>query len=431
MSIGFGVSDLVMVAQKAIEVYTACREAPSEFQDCARLCNHVCLVIESCRPDKPDSILKLQDDNAMRIFSDSCKSTLASLETQLKKYNSLGTANQKFRDMAGFAYAKSDLDKIREELKEHLLVIAAFQNGNRLPSPTSTDLELPELMFGLFILVREQQDTVKSSFSLEKEEDWTSFRDKLGAKTSLTIPYLEQRKDQIREYALRMAKEQTEKQTSAGNDGTSSRQSGQLSESGKEESDLLFVVKPAKPRGNYNPTQNPWYASIGHRFLEKCQSGFDYVFTEPPCTWRYSEEEEWLCKFPEGWARIPTLISRKSEMEQAYFYTFNGLSSEKASRTKASRAYFSLYPFTCDEHIPKLTTNKTQYDELLHPERSTYGWTQALDGLKILWMIPGANQTRTLPPSRSRWSEHFQSPSSLIPSNPLGFDQRVTINYVG
>ena len=94
------------VGTLANNLYDALQNAAPEFQDCASLCHEVSLVIEGCRPKNSNSVLRVQDSKTVAELAGSCRTTFSSLESLLRRYNSLGSTSHRVRDTLGFTYAK-------------------------------------------------------------------------------------------------------------------------------------------------------------------------------------------------------------------------------------------------------------------------------------------------------------------------------------
>ena len=309
MSFGFSVGDLIAVGTLANQLWTACREASPEFQECGNLCQEVSLVIEGCRPTNPNSILRVQDSKTISQLAQSCGTTLSTLETLLQRYNSLGSTTNRVRDTLGFAYAKADCDKIRRRLGEHLLVINTFLTGRQVTAPYSVENVTPELFFALFTLLHNQtleSPAIDSSATLDLEDEtkWQAFRAQVIAKADIEGDYLDQKRSYVKACVQKIAKDQAKvAKSKARADGISTfseTTASPIVDVSASDSVQVRVSAPAKPKGKYNPWAIPWFSAIGIRYLQAVAVGFDYVINEPPCIWRYSKEEEWLCLLPEG-----------------------------------------------------------------------------------------------------------------------------------
>ena len=154
MSIGFSIGDLVAVGTLAND---ALQNAAPKFQDCASLCHEISLVIEGCRPNNPNSVLRVQHSKTVAELAGSCKTTFRSLESLLRKYNSLRSTSHRVRDTLGFAYAKGRRDNIRKRLGEHFLTINAFLTDSLVISGRdSVDEPTLELIAALFTIIHEE-----------------------------------------------------------------------------------------------------------------------------------------------------------------------------------------------------------------------------------------------------------------------------------
>ena len=402
MSFGFSVGDLIAVGTLANQLWTACREACPEFQDCGNLCQEVSLVIEGCRTN-PNNVLRVQDDNIISQLAKSCDTTLTTLKNLLQKYNSLGSTTHRVRDTLRFAYAKADCDKIRRRLSEHLLVINTFLTGMQVTAPHTVETVTPELFFALYSLLHNQaleSPATDSSaiLDLEDEAKWQAFRAQVMAKADIEGDYLDQKRSYVKACVQEFAKDQAKfAKSEAHTDGTSTSAqtiAGPNADVSTFDAVQVQVPAPAKPKGRYNPWAIPWFPAIGIRFLQVVAVGFDNVIQEPPCIWRYSKEEEWLCLLPEGWSRTPTMIFREGSLNPAYYYSYNNLSCQRDNQPKMSRAYFYYCPFSCDK--------PTRRDRSYHG-----GWQLGYDPntQKISWWIQdgGVVKTRSITPSESRF----------------------------
>ena len=397
MSFGISIGDLVAIGTLASQLSNALRGAAPEFQDCASLCEDVSLVIQACTTSRTNSPFCEKDTKTIVLLNKSCNTTLASLQTLLRKYESLGSTSHRVRDTLGFAYAKGDCDKLRRRLGEHLLVINTFLTGSPVSAPDSSADELtPELFFALFSILHEEKlkpEQAGNLLSLDIEDDskWATVRAVVVAKADFSGDYLDQKKPYVKSCIKRIAKDQSKAAAAEIPVGGEALVAAQ-----KEDEELpiatrkRWVISPAKPKGNYNPRDNPWYTSIGRKWLQVVQVGFDVGIEQPPCVWGYSEDDAWLCLLPEGWSRTPTMLKRRAVLQQAYYYCFNNLSCQSGNRPRTSRAYFGYCPLSDDGS-------------------STYfgveGWNIKLgnSGSVRVWQHARATQTRSLPPSGARF----------------------------
>ena len=410
MSFGVSVGDLVAVGTLANQLWTACREASPEFQDCGNLCQEVSLVIEGCRPNNPNTILHAQDKKIISQLAESCENTLSTLKHLLQRYHSLGSTSHRVRDTLGFAYAKSDCDNIRRRLSEHLLVINTFLTGRQVTAPDSAEDVSPELFFALFTLLHDQtlvSPAINSSanLDLDDETNWQAFRARVIAKADIEGDYLDQKRSYVKVCVKKFVEDRAKVAKSGANadsTSTSSEIITSIIRQGSTSNDVeVQIPAPAKPKGRYNPWAIPWFTAIGCRHLQAVAVGFDDLIKEPPCIWRYSKEEEWLCLLPEGWSRTPTMILRDDTLNPAYYYSYNNLSCQKDNRPKTSRGYFYDCPFSSDKEI-SLGDWKLGYDPIT---------------FKSSWWIHDGSivRTRRIPPSKSRFEMAIGMPPQMYP----------------
>ena len=369
-------------------------------------------------------MLREQDGKTISLLADSCTRTLKRFEKMLRRYDSLSSANHRVRDTLGFAYSRSELDKIRRRLNEQLLVITAFTSGTRVNTPTTTDEETPDLFFALYTILNESRSALSirgsliAAQNLENEVEWNDFRDKVALRAGLTSEAVDEKKSYVKVCVKRIEQESASPLAEQQSDRTSlpvenASESPSLIRGRNRSNKVPDVTGPAKPKGSYEPSDYPWYSAIGHSYLWKISSGFDSMFCEPPCIWNYSEDEQWLSELPEGYSRTVTMLYRQSKLEKAYYYSYNNLLCGEGNRPETSRAYFSTYPFTCDEHL--LDTPDLQ--KILSVN---YGWQYQFNIAtgRIGWMLPGNFMTRPFGPTRGRWLEDPpQPPQPVIPSN--------------
>lgn len=401
MSFGISIGDLIAIGTLASQLSNALRGAAPEFQDCASLCDDVSLVIQACTTNRTNSPLLKQDIKTIVLLNTSCNTTLAALQTLLRRYESLGSTSHRVRDTLGFAYAKGDCDRLRRRLGEHLLVINTFLTGSPVSAPDSSSDELtPELFFALFSILHEEklkpaQAGGLLSLDIEDDSNWATVRAFVITKADFSGDYLDQKKPYVKSCIKRIAKDQSKASAAEASVGGEALVAAQ-----KENEELpiatpqRWVISPAKSKGKYNPRDNPWYTSIGRNWLQKVQVGFDVVIEQPPCVWGYSEDEAWLCLLPEGWSRTPTMLKRRTVLQQAYYYCFNNLSCEPGNRPKTSRAYFAYCPFSDDESDSDI--NRDGWNAICVPGRYSF-----------VWQHVGATQTRSVPPSTARFHGVF------------------------
>lgn len=280
-------------------------------------------------------------------------------------------------------------------------MINTFLTGRQVTAPDSVEDVTPELFFALFTLLHNQtleSPAINSSanLDLEDETNWQAFRAQVIAKSGIEGDYLDQKRSYVKACVQKYAKDQAKIVKSK--NPTDSASSGTIASPNVEMSTFegvqVQVPAPAKPKGKYSPWAIPWFSAIGIRYLQGVAVGFDNVITEPPCVWRYSKGEEWLCLLPEGWSRTPTMVSREGNLNPAYYYSYNNLSCQRDKQPRMSRAYFYYCPFSCDNHIQKGSSSRN-------------GWKLGYDPntFKPSWWINdgGVVKTRSVAPSRSRF----------------------------
>ena len=336
MSFGVSLSDFVGAGTLAYQVWSACRDAPKDYQELGELCREIGIVVESCRPQDPYSVLRAQSPETLGLLARNCKATLERLEAILSKYNNLGTIHNLGKKM-GFIVAKKERENIRSRLREHLAAINTFLSGVQVETLGLT-VQL------LLQLLEEQKDSSHSAMEASIIDDPQKMHKLLkdfGSENSIADDELVKNKDLIR-VKMKATLEQGKE--------TSTRQPTPMSQ--KQHSDMSGVkdattpqILPAGPTPvdghQYDPYSIEWFRDGGFKFLTPVPCNFQYNFKIEPPVLRYSEEDEWLSSLPEGWSFTQCLINRQlGRKEEAFYYSFNNLSCSSGNMPRTSRAYF-------------------------------------------------------------------------------------------
>lgn len=366
MSFGFSIGDLIAAGTLAYSLYTRCLAAPIEYKELGELCHNIHIVVNSCRPNDPHTVLKNQDTECLSYLAKSLQKTLDQLEVLLIKYGTMG-ALQGIGNRFGFVGSKEERESIRRKLSEHLAVINTFLSGMTMSSITMLASLLMPFVKDKIALSAEQ--TVEAIV-----RDPTQVEDLLVDFSQVTeIPHAalavsrEAISEHLQETVLRKdGITSTEEMTFAGLLSTTAGESrtGGLSISASCGSDqgLPSVAKetpvlPAKPKvAMYDPWELDWFAGGGWRYFKAISADTrpeSEVFEPQVPEWRYSEEDEWLSKFPEGWSATQTLVDRNGQKCEGIFYLFNNLSCSPNNKPKTTRAYCKVYPFWSDEDREK------------------------------------------------------------------------------
>lgn len=333
MSFGFSVSEFVEAGQLAYKLYAACRDAPQEYNELAGLCRDVGIAVNACSPNDPRSVLKEQHKDAIALVGSNCLSTLKRLEDLLTKYQSSSGTIQNFGKKLGFVSAKSERESIRSRLQEHLAAISAVLNG----------VQINTLGFTVTLLVtmmKSEGQGLKAVDLQKMIDDPAKLQDlfqDLCQESKIAKDQLDQNKTAIEEKLKKAIQDD-------GKTSISSTPASGISNTRRPRGPATASTVP------YDPNAIDWYATGGKNFMLALNLFNAKSLTVKPADpiIRYSKEDEHWCKLPEGWSITQTLLrrgGRNSELEEAYYYSFNNLSCAPDNASRTSRAYFYTNPF--------------------------------------------------------------------------------------
>jgi hypothetical protein len=334
MSFGFSIGDFITAGQLAYQLWSECKAASSEYTELAELCHDVSIAVNACRPNDPYTILRRQHVETIALLAADCHTTLQRLQALLGKYQNMGTV-QNIGKKLGFVNAKEERKSIQSRLQEHFAAINTFLSGVQMETLGLTVKLLLKMLEGQnggrkidAQLIADDSDRLQDlfkEFSLENEVP----KDNLEKNTSAI-------KDKLKEAVFDDSAPLTVL------DGSAPEQ--RTSPAGLSEQKTLSG--PARPStAPYDPMAIDWFTTGKGLFALTVQAASTYYYKPDPPVIRYSRNDEWLCKLPEGWSITPTLVTRDQKTEEGYYYVFNNLLSSRGNEPRTSRVYCYSNPF--------------------------------------------------------------------------------------
>ena len=338
MSFGFSVGEFIKVGELAYKLVSACKAAPAEYHELGDLCQEVGIVIESCKPLDPKTVLKKQHVKNIALLSANCRATLQRLKTLLGKYENLDTV-QNLGKRIRFTTTKSERENIRNRLNQHILFMGAFFSGVQVETSAIT-VKL------LLKVLEERTDGTRKAILESVINDPNKLEDLLkdfGSENEVQATELEEEKGRIKE----KLKEAADSMDSATTKSTGDQSLPEKPQSGVSAGSL----GPAQVKDRiYDPSSIEWFRNGGYRFLAPVLTGQEITLQPVRPVIRYSEKDEWLCPFPEGWSATLVMITRQNQKGEAVYYTFNSLSCSSDDKPRSSRAFFLQSPFLANDN---------------------------------------------------------------------------------
>ena len=358
--------DLVIAGQFACKIWEACRDAGAEYDDLAQLCSEIHLTIDLCRPNERTSVLRQQESETIEVLASGIKTTLTRLEKILGSYSGINeTGVRSFRGRISFSFfTKSDRDDITKSLQQKLQLLTAVLQGSSL------NLQNVAVSLLLELVVEKRKAGDKR---LDDEAIKTNSTVVAGLIEDLGI-ISEHTKEKLlkdRKIGEKIIRAEIDKDESA--EGLAKPESPVklLEHSG------YFNAPTATKTDKFDPPKVlHWFGKIENLFtLVTVSDAFSQLTTvwpppNPPPI-RYSQQDEWLCPFQEGWTLNRTSAERLGISEQAFYFSYNSLSCQPDRKPMTSRLYFQLYPLipvSGNDNMPFQRDEKTGLIDMARKE---------------------------------------------------------------
>ena len=139
---------------------------------------------------------------------------------------------------------------------------------------------------------------------MEERTKWRAFWARVVAGADTEGDYLNQKRFYVKTCVRKYSKDQAKRANSMAQFDDVSTSPDIIASPTVDVSTLdvvpVQISAPVKSNGTYNLWAIPWLSTICIRYLQGVAVAFDTVVEEPPCIWRYSKVEKWLCPLPEG-----------------------------------------------------------------------------------------------------------------------------------
>ena len=125
MGSGLGMGDIIAISKLAVKVYIAYKDAPNEYKHVTEEVKSLHIMVKKAAQHFESTTL---DDNARQDGQEilkGCQSVLGDLNTLIKKYNSLASANpgQVFHRIR---LGTEDIATLRARLTSNALLLSSF-----------------------------------------------------------------------------------------------------------------------------------------------------------------------------------------------------------------------------------------------------------------------------------------------------------------
>jgi hypothetical protein len=319
MSLGYSITELIQAGKFALDLYRACESAPDVFQEAAQQCLSVYVAIgqtQRCLPKTTAETNSASHETANRLsaITSGCRASLKKLEDVVGKYKSLGSAAPKIWDSFRFGAKgiQDDLADIRSELGLHLTTLGVFVAS----------------------LQKETLGEIKQSLARLEKRDYDTFAGGSNIQHESNPPF------SMGTVISRVAHHQHSSVTAPAPAPAPEerREQDESIRNAIEDKRILLETKLS--------TYEDLRASV-----MLCSAAEQESVKISERSFRYSGDEEWLSRLPEGWQR--TMVSQNE-------YQYRYLLGTKQIR---SRVYDLKCPF---EPILEVQSNTL-------PE----GWTES------------------------------------------------------
>ena len=125
MSFGWGVGDIMAISNLAVKVYTAYKDAPNEYKNITEEVKSFRIIINKAAQHFESSTLSDNDWQEGQTVLNGCQSVLEDLNSFIKKYNRLASANtsQVFERVK---LGTEDIATLRARLTSNAALLSSF-----------------------------------------------------------------------------------------------------------------------------------------------------------------------------------------------------------------------------------------------------------------------------------------------------------------
>ena len=124
MSIGFSASDIIALPQFAWTVYKACRDSATDFTQLAGEVQSMHAALSELELQQRERFLSEGSKLRLATIQKGCQEVLKSVEVELLKCKSLGTAKKRLRDR--MRWSLEDVGSLRIRLVSHTNLLMLF-----------------------------------------------------------------------------------------------------------------------------------------------------------------------------------------------------------------------------------------------------------------------------------------------------------------
>lgn len=124
MSFGYGVGDVVALAELSWTIYKSCKEAPSSFENLSQEVLSLHAVLKEAEDNLSGHVLSQAQQAGLEIVMNGCRSVLDDLQTLVKKYESLGSRSKRTWDR--LRWSSNDIPELRSRLISSTTLFTAF-----------------------------------------------------------------------------------------------------------------------------------------------------------------------------------------------------------------------------------------------------------------------------------------------------------------
>ena len=130
MSFGYGIGDVIALAQLSWSVYTSCKDAPVSFQNVSQEVLSLHTVLKEVEANLSGSDLTPQQQTGLRTVSDGCHSVLQELKGLVTKYENLGTQRKAL--WVRLRWGAKDIAEIRLRLISNTNLLTAYLSSSQV-----------------------------------------------------------------------------------------------------------------------------------------------------------------------------------------------------------------------------------------------------------------------------------------------------------
>ncbi|RPB18673.1 hypothetical protein L211DRAFT_796008 [Terfezia boudieri ATCC MYA-4762] len=127
MSFGYGIGDFLAVSRLALDVYSACKDAPEDFRNILHEIKSLHIIVDRHKDEFRDKTLSVDEERQLREILQGCTNVLEDLDKLRIKYMSLGLAQgSSAQAIDRIKWSQENIVELRARLTSNTTLLNTF-----------------------------------------------------------------------------------------------------------------------------------------------------------------------------------------------------------------------------------------------------------------------------------------------------------------